>query len=63
MNNIKAVLKRQGRTIQWLSDQIDRSYNMTHQYVTNKRQPSLELLFNIAELLNVSAKDLIVERK
>lgn len=30
-------------------------------YTTNKRQPSLEDLYRIAEILNVNVKDLLVD--
>lgn len=63
MNRIKEVLKKQGRSQQWLSEQIGKSYNMTNLYVTNKTQPSLDLLFEIAKHLGVDVKDLIVDKK
>lgn len=63
MNRIKEVLKQQGRSQQWLSEQIGKSYNMTNLYVTNKTQPSLDLLFEIAKHLNIDVKDLIEDKK
>jgi putative transcriptional regulator len=36
---------------------------MVNGYAKNRRQPSLELLNQIAEILNVSVKDLIAEKK
>jgi transcriptional regulator with XRE-family HTH domain len=35
---------------------------MVHSYAQNKRQPSLEDLYKIAEILNVGIKELIIER-
>lgn len=62
MNRIKEVLKQKGIKQIWLAEQLGKSYNMVHSYVQNKRQPSLEDLYKIAEILNVEAKELLIER-
>jgi repressor LexA len=36
---------------------------MVNSYVSNRRQPSIPVLFNIAVVLNVSVKDLLKENK
>jgi len=59
MNRIKAVLQEKGLTQTWLSDQLGKSYNMVNAYVQNRQQPRLEVLFEIARILEVEAKDLI----
>tara|TARA_Y100001954_G_scaffold198657_1_gene216104 strand:- start:35 stop:229 length:195 start_codon:yes stop_codon:yes gene_type:complete len=59
MNRIKEVLTEKNLTQMWLSEQLGKSYNMVNGYVQNRRQPSLELLFKIAKLLEVKPKDLI----
>ena len=59
MNRIKEVLTEKNLTQMWLSEQLGKSYNMVNGYVQNRRQPSLELLFKIAELLEVKPKELI----
>ncbi|MCG8208313.1 helix-turn-helix transcriptional regulator [Tenacibaculum finnmarkense] len=61
MNRIKEVLKEKGISQTWLADKIGKSYNTINEYARNKRQPSLEGLYKIAEILNVSAKELLVE--
>ena len=63
MNRIKEVLEQKGIKQIWLAEQLGKSYNMLHSYVQNKRQPSLEDLYKIAEILNVEVKDLLIERK
>ncbi|MEO1011523.1 MAG: helix-turn-helix transcriptional regulator [Bacteroidota bacterium] len=63
MNRIKAVLAEKGIKQKWLAEQMGKSYNMVNSYAQNRRQPSLEDLYRIAEILNVEAKELIVERK
>jgi transcriptional regulator with XRE-family HTH domain len=63
MNRIKEILKEKGITQTWLASKIGKSYNTINEYARNKRQPSLEDLYRIAEILEVSAKDLITESK
>lgn len=63
MNRIKEVLEEKGIKQTWLSEKISKSYNMVNAYVQNRRQPSLELLNEIANILNVDVKDLIVSNK
>ncbi len=61
MNRIQDVLNEQGRTQIFLAKKLGKSYNMVNQYARNVRQPSLELLFEIARLLDVKVRDLINE--
>ena len=62
MNRIKEVLEQKGIKQIWLAEQLEKSYNMVHSYAQNKRQPSLEDLYKIAEILNVQVKELLIER-
>lgn len=61
MNRIKEILDKKGIKQTWLADQLGKSYNMVNGYVKNRRQPKLEVLFEIAKLLEVDVKDLINE--
>ena len=63
MNRIKEVLEKKGLTQTWLAETLGKSYNMVNSYAQNRRQPSIEILFEIAKLLDVSAKDLLEEAK
>jgi transcriptional regulator with XRE-family HTH domain len=63
MNRIKEVLEEKGIKQIWLAEKLNKSYNMVNGYAKNRRQPSLELINQIAEILNVSVKDLIAEKK
>jgi len=47
----------------WLAEQLGKSYNMVHSYAQNKRQPSIDDLYKIAEILNVDIKELLVSNK
>lgn len=59
MNRIKEVLEEKGIKQKWLAEQLGKSYNMVNSYIQNRQQPRLEVLFEIAEILGVQAKDLL----
>ena len=61
MNQIKKVLEEKGIKQVWLAEQLGKSYKMVNSYVQNRRQPSIEDLYKIAELLNVDARDLLTK--
>ncbi|WP_339901592.1 helix-turn-helix transcriptional regulator [uncultured Cyclobacterium sp.] len=59
MNRIKEVLEEKGIKQTWLAEQLGKSYNMVNGYVQNRQQPRLEVLYEIARILNVKPKDLL----
>lgn len=61
MNRIKEVLVEKGIKQIWLAEQMGKSYNMVNSYAQNRRQPSLEDLYKIAEILKVNAKELLID--
>lgn len=61
MNRIKEVLQEKRLTQVWLAESLNKSFKMVNVYACNRKQPSLETLFEIAKLLQVSVKNLIVE--
>lgn len=63
MNRIKEVLEEQGRSQKWLASQIQKSYNMVNAYVQNRTQPSVEVLVQIASILDVDVTELLVSTK
>jgi putative transcriptional regulator len=63
MNRIKEVLEQKGIKQIWLADQLGKSYNIVNGYAQNRNQPSLDILFRIAQILDVDVKDLIVSSK
>lgn len=63
MNRIKEVLEEKGIKQKWLAEQLGKSYNMVNGYVQNRQQPRLEVLYEIAEILDVEVKDLLIEQK
>jgi transcriptional regulator with XRE-family HTH domain len=59
MNRIKEVLKEKGIKQTWLAEKLGKSFNMVNDYSNNRRQPTLEVLFQISEILNIDPKELI----
>lgn len=60
MNRIKEVLEEKGIKQVWLAEQLGKSYNIVNGYVQNRNQPTFEVLYKIAEILQVDAKELLV---
>ena len=63
MNRIKEVLKDKGIKQIWLADKLGKSYNMVNGYVQNRQQPRLEVLNDIAEILDVDVRNLLIGNK
>ena len=59
MNRIKEVLEERGIKQTWLAERLGKSFCIVNSYVCNRRQPSLEVLFEIAKILQVEPKELI----
>jgi putative transcriptional regulator len=59
MNRIKEVLEEKGIKQTWLAERLGKSFNTVNGYVQNRQQPRLEVLDEIAKILNVTIKDLI----
>jgi len=59
MNRIKEVLDEKGIKQTWLAEKLGKSYNMVNGYVQNRQQPRLEVLFEIAKILEVDPKELL----
>lgn len=63
MNRIKEVLEEKGIKQTWLAEKLKKSYNMVNSYVQNRRQPSIEDLNRIANILDIDVKELLVSSK
>ena len=61
MNRIKVVLKEKGIKQTWLADKLGKSFNTVNGYVQNRQQPRLEVLFEIAEVLDVEVEELLLK--
>ena len=62
MNRIKEILESKGVSQTWLAKQIGKSFCIVNAYACNRRQPNLEVLFDIAKVLNVDVKELILTK-
>ena len=61
MNRIKEVLDEKGIKQTWLAEQLGKSYNMVNAYVQNSQQPRIEVLYEIAKILGVNVKVLLID--
>ena len=63
INRIKVVLVEQKKTGKWLAEQLGKDPSTVSKWCSNKMQPSLEMLMQIAEKLDVDVRNLIVTTK
>lgn len=63
LNRIKEVLEERGIKQKWLSENLGKSYAIVNAYVQNRKQPRLEVLFEIAKLLKIDPKDLLISQE
>ena len=59
MNRIKEVLQEKGIKQTWLAEKLGKSFNIVNDYCNNRRQPSLEMLNQISNILSVDIRELI----
>lgn len=59
LNRIKVVLVEKKKTNKWLAEQLGKDPATISKWCTNTAQPSLELLLQMAECLDVDIKDLV----
>lgn len=62
-NRLKIVLAEKERTGTWLSEQMGHSISTVSRWMTNKVQPSVEQLYEIARHLDVDVKELLISSK
>lgn len=60
MNRIKEVLESKGISQTELANLLGKSFNMVNLYATNKVQPPISILYQIADILNIDVRDLLV---
>lgn len=56
-NRIKEVLEERGIKQTWPVKRLGKSFCIVNSYVCNCRKPSLEVLFEMAKILNVEPKN------
>ena len=62
INRIKVMFAEKGRTNKWLAVQVGKDPATISKWCTNAAQPSLEMLLQVAKVLEVEVKDLIREQ-
>ena len=63
INRLKVVLVEQKKTGKWLAEQLGKDPSTVSKSCSNKMQPSLEILIQIAGLLDIDVRELIVNTK
>ena len=63
INKIKLVLVEKKRTNKWLTEQLGKDPATVSKWCTNKAQPGLETLLEIAKLLDVDISELVRQGK
>lgn len=63
MNRIKEVLDEKCISQTDLANMLGKSFNMVNLYATNRVQPPVPVLYQIAELLNIDVRTLLVPNK
>ncbi|MCL6218999.1 helix-turn-helix transcriptional regulator [Zunongwangia pacifica] len=63
INRLKVVLVERGRTNKWLAEKLEKNTATVSRWCTNEMQPSLETLIEIAKILRVDVRDLIISTK
>ena len=59
INRLKVVLAEKKRTNKWLAEQLGKDPGTVSKWCTNTMQPNLEILVEIAKVLEVDTKDLL----
>ena len=63
LNRLKIVLVEKKRTGKWLGEVLKKNEATISRWCTNESQPSIETLFEIAKVLDIDVKDLLVNSK
>lgn len=63
LNRIKTVLAEKGKSNLWLAERLDKSATTVSRWCTNDNQPSVEMLYQIAKLLDVDIRELLNNTK
>ena len=62
-NRIKAVLADKEKSAKWLAEQVGRDRSTVSRWCTNDMQPPLEVLYQIADILEVDVRELLVPNR
>lgn len=62
-NRIKSVLVENNRTNKWLAEMLRKNEATVSRWCTNENQPSIETLYQIAQVLDVDIRELLNRTK
>ncbi|MBR5060886.1 MAG: helix-turn-helix transcriptional regulator [Prevotella sp.] len=62
-NSLKVILAEKEKTYTWHSEKMGRNIGTVSRWMTNKVQPSIEQLYEIAHNLDVDVRELLVTSK
>ena len=60
-NRIREILDSRGTKNKFLADQLGVTHGTVSKWCSNQSQPRVEMLFRIAKVLDVTARELLVE--
>jgi transcriptional regulator with XRE-family HTH domain len=63
MNQLKGFLEERRIKQTYMAKKLEKSYNMVNAYAQNRQQPRLETLMEIAKILDIDVKELIISNK
>lgn len=63
LNRIRIVLAELNKKNKWLADKLGKNQATVSLWCNNARQPSIETLFDIAKVLDVNVRKLLVSTK
>ncbi len=63
INRLKIVLVEQNRTNKWLAEQLGKNITTVSRWCTNETQPAIETMIEIAGILRVDVRELLVSTK
>jgi putative transcriptional regulator len=62
MNQIKKVLKQQGRTQAWLAVQLDVTKSTMSSWCNHHSEPNLTYIYKASDILNVQLTELLADK-
>jgi DNA-binding XRE family transcriptional regulator len=63
INRLKIVIVEQSRTNKWLAEKLGKNITTVSRWCTNETQPGIETMIEIADILNVDVRELIISTK
>ena len=63
LNRIKTVLAEKGKSNLWLAEKLGKNAATVSRWCTNDNQPSMEMLYQIAMLLDIDIRELLNKTK